>query len=440
MMKRLGLFILLIFSLSVALVVSIDAQTEAALWAYVVELEPTAVSPGLYDLTVPLEVMDKSRPDLADVRILDATGKEVPYAIRIRRELDETTNVGGNLFNHTILSSRAREVSVDLGEATGEHNEIEIETSGANFRRRVVIEGSDSGRDWKMLQSDAVIFEFESQNRNVTSNRVSYPTSRFRFLRVRVLADELTDDEPPVITAVKAVRVIRSSGELMTWNVNVPSYQLLRHEGAPASAWNIDLGAYVPCDRLILHINEQTFSRPFHLEAVDDQQNARLIGQGELTRRVGEEIKPVVVMFDQEEHVRKLRLITTDHRNQTLVISEIKAGAPTRQLVFELKEPPALPLRIFYGNPKAEAPHYDFEKEVVAKLSTAPVRLQVGPATANPNYRPEPLPLTERIPWLIYIVLTLSSLALGVILWKLAQSRINSGPHATQEESGAGVS
>ena len=225
----------------------------------------------------------------------------------------------------------------------------------------------------------------------------------------------------------------------MTWHVNVPSYQLVRYEGAPSSAWTIDLGAYVPCDRLILDIREPTFSRPFHVEAVDDLQNLRLVTQGELTRRVGEEVKPIVIMFDQEEHVRKLRLVTTDHRNQTLFISEIKAGAPARQLVFELKQPPALPLRLFYGNAKAEAPHYDFEKELVARLSNTPVRLGLGAATANPDYEPEPLPLTERISWLIYIVLTISSLALGVILWKLARSRINSEPQETEDGPAVGT-
>lgn len=437
-MKRFGLVVLLILVLSASgLVISIYAQNDAASWAFVVEVQPAPTAPGIYDLTVPLEVMDKSREDLSDLRLFDAQGKEIPYAVRVRQEVNDTRVVGGNLFNQANVGS-AREVSVDLGEDSGEHNEVEIETAGTNFRRRVVVEGSDTGTDWKTLQSGAVIFEFESQGKTVQFNRVSYPTSRFRFLRVRVLADELTDKQPPTIIHVNAVKVLRTRGELTMWNVNVPSYQLVRYDGAPSSAWTIDLGAYVPCDRLILHIDDPTFSRPFHVEAVDDLQNLRLVTRGELTRRVGEEIKPIVITFDQEEHVRKLRLVTTDHRNQTLSISGIQAGAPARQLVFELKETPALPLRLFYGNAKAEAPHYDFEKELIAKLSNVPMRIALGPATANPNYKPEPLPLTERISWLIYIVLAISSLALGWMLWKLARSRIDAG-HQDTEEAGTSV-
>jgi hypothetical protein len=168
---------------------------------------------------------------------------------------------------------------------------------------------------------------------------------------------------------------------------------------------------------------------------VDDEQNLRLVAAGELTRRVGEEAKPIVIRFDQEEHVRKLRMVIKDHSNQTLLLHEIKAAAPARQLVFELRATPAQPLRLFYGNAKAEAPHYDFERELAAKLSNTPVRVGVGPATANPDYQPEPLPLTERVPWLIYIVLGVSSLILGIILWKLAQSSMNAGREDPEESS-----
>jgi len=41
---------------------------------------------------------------------------------------------------------------------------------------------------------------------------------------------------------------------------------------------------------------------------------------------------------------------------------------------------------------------------------------------ANPDYKPEPKPLTERVPWLIYLVLAASSIALGYVLFGLART------------------
>lgn len=160
----------------------------------------------------------------------------------------------------------------------------------------------------------------------------------------------------PVISGVRVMMVIREKGERTAWNVGLPMYQLLRNEGAPASAWTIDLGGRVPCDKLTLEVNDESFSRPFQLEVIDDPQNKRLVASGELNRRLGEARRPLVINFDQEEHARKLRLLVTDYSNQTLTISSIQLEAPARQLVFELKDGAVQPLHLFFGNVQATAP------------------------------------------------------------------------------------
>src|SRR5437870_4125583 len=151
-------------------VASVLAQAAMSSWAFFVEVNPRSAAPGKFNLVVPPAVLDKSREDLADLRLLDAKGLEIPYALRIRREVDEKQQIGARLFNQAIVGTKASEVSVDLGETPGEHNEVEIETSGRNFRRRVDVEGSDSGKEWRTLKTGDVILNFESQNRAVESN------------------------------------------------------------------------------------------------------------------------------------------------------------------------------------------------------------------------------------------------------------------------------
>jgi hypothetical protein len=201
---------------------------------------------------------------------------------------------------------------------------------------------------------------------------------------------------------------------------------------------------------LTLDVAEESFSRPFQLEAVDDQQNVRLVTSGELTRRVGEGSKPLLITFDQlgeapmnsEQYTRRLRLLVTDYSNPPLSIVSIRPAAPARQLVFELKEAANQPLRLFFGNPRATAPHYDFEKQLSAQLAlsekpaTLPTRSSVGALVDNPSYKPEPKPLSERIPWLIYVVLAASSIALGLILISLARTTLQAKP---QQAEGSNV-
>ena len=420
-MKRIGLLTFVIVA-ATTLVLSVSAQTSLSQWPYYVEVTPEQTGPGVYDVTVPLPIMDKSRPDLADLRLFDYNNREIPYGIRVRRDIDEKRDIPVRLFNAGFAGPATSEVSVDLGESRGEHNEIEIETLGANFRRQVVIEGSDSGREWRTLNDDGVLFSFASQNAVAESQRITYPTSRYRYLRVRVSRDQLTDDQTPQVTSVKVSMAVREKGWLSSWGVAVPSYQLLRNQGAHASAWIIDLGARTPCDRLTLDIADESFSRPFQVESIDDDQNPRLLATGDLARHAGEEPKPLVIVFNEEVNARKLRLQITDYSNPTLNISGIVASAPARQFVYELKEPPAQPLRLFFGNANVTAPHYDFEKELPGRLSKEPLHSSTSSVLANREYKPEPLPLTERVPWLIYLVLAVSSVALGFILYSLART------------------
>lgn len=412
--------------------VAVLAQNNLSSWPYFVEVNPGPGSQGLYDVVVPFAVFDKSRQDLADLRLFDANGREVPYAVRVLRAVNERRAMDANTFNQATIGN-SREVTLDLGDAGVEHNEVEVSTTGSNSRRRVDIEGSDSGKEWRTLKNEAFIFGFNANNSSVESNRVSYPSSRYRYLRVKVFSDEITDDHPPEITEVKVLLTAHENEQLSTWSVSVPATQYLRNRGAAASSWNIDLGSRVPCDRLELMVGDNSFSRHFELENVDDPQNIHQVTQGELVRRSDEEPKPLVINFDKEEYVRNLRLVINDYSNQTLMLTSINASAPARQLIFELKEPAAQPLRLFFGNQKIEAPQYDFEKDLAAKLTSQPTRVTLGPATTNQSFIPEPLPLTERVPWLIYLVLAASSVALGLILWSLARKTLQKQPATTQQ-------
>ena len=436
-MKKLAIITFICMTFALGLIISAAAQTSMSSWRFFMDVN--AGAPGFYSLTVPLDVFDKSREDLADLRLLDASGQEIPYALWIRKEVDEQSEVSGRLFNQAMKGT-ASEVSVDLGADSVEHNEVEIETVGTNFRRRVEVEGSDNGKDWRGLNSGAVIFGFGSENRSVQSNRVEYPTSRYRYLRVRVFADELADKQAPVISTVRAIAAVRQKGERVSWPLATPAYQLLRYQGVPASEWTIDLGTRVPCDRIQMEVQADSFSRPYHLEAIDDPQNVRLIASGELRRRVGEEPKPLEIAFEREEQLRKLRLVVDDYSNQTLPIGSFTAQAPARQIIFELKQASPQPMRLYFGNANATPTHYDFEKDLSARLTTAPNRIDTGIAAQNPEYKPAPLPLTERIPWLIYLVLFASSAALAVVLLSLARSTMRKsakplGDHPAESHS-----
>ena len=124
-MKRAGLLVFILVAVSV-LAFSVSAQTSLSLWPYYVDVTPEKSEPGLYQVALPEWVMDKARPDLGDLRLFDSNNHEIPYGIRVRRDVDEKREIPVRLFNAGFAGPTTSEVSVDLGESPGEHNEIEI--------------------------------------------------------------------------------------------------------------------------------------------------------------------------------------------------------------------------------------------------------------------------------------------------------------------------
>jgi hypothetical protein len=55
--------------------------------------------------------------------------------------------------------------------------------------------------------------------------------------------------------------------------------------------------------------------------------------------------------------------------------------------------------------------------------------------TRNSDGAEEPVPLTDRIPWLIYVVLTSSTVALAWILFSLARGRMRNGPRDNNQRT-----
>jgi hypothetical protein len=131
----------------------------------------------------------------------------------------------------------------------------------------------------------------------------------------------------------------------------------------------------------------------------------------------------MVITFP-ETLARRLRLVVTDYRNTALTIQSARYTSPARQVIFDPPADMTPPVRLYFGNPDAAAPHYDFAATRPPELKPTPLRGSLGELTKNPDYRPPPLPWSERWPWLVYVVLSVASLVLLVLLALLGREAI----------------
>jgi hypothetical protein len=403
----------------------------------------------LVDVVLLPPVFSAARYDLGDLRTYDHAGREIPYALRVRRPVDTAERVAAKEYNRASGPNDSSELSLDLQREGIEHNAVEVQMPGTDFRRPARLEGSDDGEHWRVLARKNLI-DFRSGGQQIRDCWLSYPSSRFRYLRIRVERDPDVDHQPVRIEAVTVQRKVEVPGEVLTLEGRLEPRQAVRANGAPGSAWVIDLGGdNVPCERIEVEIGDEEFRRTYYVEAAgaaggvggpgargrEQQRGVRRLCGGEWQRRAGEPRTAMIAQFG-EVMASRLKLVVIDNRNQALDVRSVKFSAPARQLVFAPPKENKGGVRLYVGNPKAQAPQYDFAGNLPARLEPPPLRATLGPREDNPVYVPEPLPFTERWPWAIYVVLGSVTVLLGVIIVNLARAAIAAHDAAQKKTAG----
>jgi hypothetical protein len=387
-------------------------------WKYFKEIALPNDRPRLVRLSLDRETLDAFKDDASDLRLYDSAGHEIPHALRVRREINTQEAVDARIFDTSVENGSAR-ASCDLGEKPQEHNEVAIETAGNNFRRLVDVQGSPDGSQWFTLVSEANLFRFTAGGRTVEQMAVDYPVSRYRYLRVRLSRDPQVERAAPVITNLRVRRSIQAKGEKVQFAGRLELREADRVEARPASVWQIDLGARIPFEQIVLTVAEEEFARSFQLYAVDNPQAPELIASGQLSRRRSE--KPKLISFE-ENAARRLKLTILDDRNPPLNLTSAYVLSAARQLIFETASVAPGPIRLYYGNPKALPPHYDLGARVPLDPAPGPpVLIGIAGQQNNPAYLPEPKPFLERLPFLAYLILSVVILVLAALLMGLVR-------------------
>jgi hypothetical protein len=392
---------------------------------------PAQTGAAYCDFTLTVSVFDAARVDLGDLRLYDADGKEVPYALRILRSEKAVVPINAREFNRTHSADGTAELSIDLGEQEYEHNEVQIRTSGENFRRRAKLEGSADGQEWRQVTEKNLV-KFSTASGRVNDDRLTYPFSRFRYLRVLVAPDAVVDRGQVRIDEVIVRRTIDVPGEEVTFTAQFGPRQPVRTgSGVPGSAWEIELGGRnVPCENLLVDVSDREFNREYAVASLGTDEgysgpfwmDARASGSW---RRVASD-KPLPMKADLGPDFlgQRLKLTITDHANPALDVTGAKYSAAARQIVFARRPSLRGPLKLYFGNPAVLPPEYDFARNLPRTIDPAPQRLTLGERQTNPDYVPPPKPLSERWPWLIYVVLGAVCLVLALLLAGIARSAI----------------
>ncbi len=394
-MRRVAVIALLV-SLTVGVQPAAAAELDRADFRYV---RPLVADSGSGPVLVEPDgvLFEHSLPGFADLRIADARGQEVPW----RR-------AGGGLGSPPdpvpVLNSgrqgRFAVALLDLGARRLVRDRVELEAPDREFVGRAVVLGADDREGPFTRLSGTGIYDVRGAQ-PARSTVAVFPPSDFRYLLVRASGVSRI--------AGASVSGARERPRLLRRGVRSVS----RREEDGRTIVTLDLGfRNVPVDELRIAAGTARYERPVAIFGSNRQRRSEPLTAARVFRFPDSSSAPIAV----GGHHRYIRIEIENGDDAPLRGVEVSAWSRSRALLVEGGHP--RPYAVYYGQPHASAPSYDFARiptGVHAVGRSVPGRL--GSERENTVFEPPPdkRSFAARNPGLVTGALAFAALALGAV-------------------------
>lgn len=309
-------------------------------WPLRIQLQPRRELSFCYWELDPL-VYQYSRDDLGDLRLVDASGKTVPWILtgynsEKGKELSRyyTSVVTGseehreNAFPWSLYFQLERKETLGV-------NQMELELKNAPYSLQVQVYGRNDRGDWQWITQDSLY-----NNDAGHKSRIDFPMER-KDLHFRV---DSAEEIIPLNWKFAFSRNVQSRGLFLR---DAGLYYRLEQEFSQTNIF-IENPQRLPVTELILqtrgtfkrHLYWDSRTYPFYLFNPGD-------GSGEIT------------VTHREDRSEEILLVIENGDNEPVEILGIQSFYNSKQLRFPYPE--KQPLTLYAGNLLAETPDYDLE-------------------------------------------------------------------------------
>jgi len=401
---------------------------------------------GLVEAALTPEVHDLARQDLADLRVVAQPGGLAPYVLSTAEPETRREEVNGRLYNRGFVPGRQCTATVDFGRRVLK-NQIEVETPGTDFRREVLVEGSEDGLNWQRLRDTSLLFRVAEEPGGFYEKKaVSLPDSDHQYLRITVFHGK-GDPEYLTISQVRAWRLVVTPAE--TEAVAVASQKVIEDPKAKTTEITWDLGfRNLPLHQLAVRFRDANFCRQFILYGRNrlEREERRPTEDGGVRQRWVPE--PWVHLSSgwihrftsggvQEESAgislsgaqcRYLRLVILNRDDPPLQLER----AEVRRLVTRIAFRPVgqAGYWLYLGHAGAEPPRYDLAQYAARLRAEGVAPAEIGPVALNPGHEipAEDVPWTERNRVFLFIALAVAIALIGWLVFRQAAYASRSEP------------
>jgi|HubBroStandDraft_1064217.scaffolds.fasta_scaffold01000_2 hypothetical protein len=373
-------------------------------WRYSREIElPPTEETRLVNLMLQQDVYLHAETSLADIRVTDDVGAEIPYVEHSREAYVQSANYLALILERSFSPGNYTQNVLDLINAPGFHDSVEIDIGQDEFMEWVEVDASDDAQVWRIVQERAPIFRFRREGHGGTQ-RVHFSENNARYLRLRIL-----DGAKPF--PIRSATVARNSGvppERVALSVKLlPT----KPEQPHGTAWSADLGADgVPIREVRFEVGPGEFVREVTIQTSRDNSVWSPIARGEISRftQNGHEFEELSVPTMQP--LRYLRVEVANGNDAPLEGVTPKLYVSRQRIIFEQK--PGRSYRLIYGQSEAKPPRYDLARRVSERQMDDAVAAQAGPEEINSDWS-DPRPWTESHEFVVWFGVAVAILLLA---------------------------
>jgi Protein of unknown function (DUF3999) len=350
-------------------------------WQAPVEVNQT----GMMRLEVPPAVLEVSRPDLGDLRLLSPTRSETPYLVDVPRYREGGVREAAGFKVNLAGRNTVIEVSAETAEA------VELVTPAREFLKSVSIEGRNGTGEWQPLATNEVIFRQASGAERL---RVPLPAGVWETLRFTIHDDRT---KPVPFTGVR----LPVAGEKPA-SVELTVALGTREEVPGETRLTLDLGARnLNVAELRFEIPDAVFSRTCNLAfstlTPDGGSRMESLGRGVLYRVVGDRgVSAEQLVVPLHRRIPARYLVATFRNGDSPPLTVTNAAVRCYPTVLAFHAPQAGAYQLLSGNRGALPPDYDLNSLRGAMAAAGGHRLTPGPLQAKADFKiPPALPGVE---------------------------------------------
>lgn len=382
-------------------------------WRYSSPVEAPAGHTGVVSVVASPAVTAHAQPRWADLRVVDETGREIPYVLHTVQDRHSVEQRPARLMEVSFRPGESTQGIVDLDVDPAEHNSLEVQIARSDYFLWVEVAISPDGRSWRILNERSPVYRFAASGLD-GNQTIRYSASRSRYLRVRLLEGA----EKLPLNAVRVAQEIRREAERAPLEATVQP-----HPAAPVneSWWLADLGeARLPISEVRFAVDQPEFHRAVRVRSSDDGKAWRTAGYGDIYRipprastatEEASQRERMLVRF-QEAQARFWRVEVLNRNDPPLAGTRVQLLGTPRRVIFRVEA--GRSYRLLMGHPRATAAQYEMARLTPeVELEAAPAA-SLGAIAVNPAWA-DPAPWTERHPYLLWIALLAAAAILGLL-------------------------